>query len=51
MIFMGFEKIQIFAQNAYVLAYDLAKIVSLGHKLIETQYFMVVIPRLWISYT
>jgi hypothetical protein len=25
MIFMGFEKIQIFAQNAYVLAYDFSE--------------------------
>jgi hypothetical protein len=40
-----------FMFKIHVLAYVLAKITSLGQKLTETQYFLVVTPILWISYT
>jgi hypothetical protein len=47
---MSFEKFHIFAQNPKLLAYSFTEIVSLGQKLIETPYFCVVTPVLWIGY-
>jgi hypothetical protein len=43
---MGFEKFHIFARNPKVLPTVLPKITSLGQKLTETPYFLVVTPVL-----
>jgi hypothetical protein len=43
---MGFEKLHIFARNPNVLANGFTEITSLGQKLTETPYFLVVTPVL-----
>jgi hypothetical protein len=52
MSFMGFEKIQVFVQNTYVLAYDFAENRQFGtKKMSETPYFFVVTLIFRIGYT
>jgi hypothetical protein len=48
--FMGSEKFHIFARNLKCYATVLPKIASLGQKLIQTPYFLVVTPVLRIGY-
>jgi hypothetical protein len=45
-----FKKIHIFGQNLTVLAYGFTEIASLGQKLTETPYFLVVTHVLRIGY-
>jgi hypothetical protein len=47
---MGFEKFHIFARNPKVLAYGFSENSSLGQKLTETPYFLVMTPVLQIGY-
>jgi hypothetical protein len=47
---VGFENFHIFARNPKVLAYGFTEIASLGQKLTETLFFLVVTPVLQIGY-